>query len=160
MKSLRTGNRQYAALPVRLIGNDDPEVMLITSRETRRWVLPKGWPMRGCTAAEAAQIEAFEEAGLTGDMIGRRPVGTYRYQKTRPAGEPVELRVDVYLMLVRAQLDDWPEKDERDTRWFTATEAAGLVAEKALDKIIRKIPAMKRRKKLRRRAGAGDISPA
>jgi 8-oxo-dGTP pyrophosphatase MutT (NUDIX family) len=149
VKSLRNGKRQYAVLPVRLTADGGVEVMLITSRETRRWVIPKGWPMKSLKPAEAAEIEAYEEAGLEGDIVGRRPIGTYRYVKTMPSGEGVELLVDVYLMLVTHQADDWPERLERDTTWFNPSEAATLVAEQGLDKIIRKMPAMKRRKKLK-----------
>lgn len=147
MKSVRTGSKQYAVLPVQVVAGEI-QVMLITSRGTKRWVVPKGWPMKGRKPGDAAMEETFEEAGLEGEIIGRRPLGSYRYVKGLPSGESVELRVDVYLMLVRTQLHEWPEKAERDTQWFALVDAAALVAEPGLAKIIRKMPAMKRRSKL------------
>lgn len=147
MKISRTGSKQYAVLPVHVAAGEI-RVMLITSRGTKRWIVPKGWPMKGRKPGEAAMVEAFEEAGLEGEIIGRRPIGSYRYVKGLPSGEGSELRVDVYLMLVRNQLEDWPEKAQRETQWFTPLDAAALVVEPGLAKIIRKMPAMKRRSKL------------
>src|SRR5208283_4535871 len=72
---------QYAALPWRIGAGGMRQVMLLTSRETHRWVIPKGWPMKGRKPAEVAAQEAFEEAGLIGQIVGRRPIGSFHYQK-------------------------------------------------------------------------------
>jgi len=154
MKNVRGGRRQYAALPVRLNAAGDVEVLLVTSRGTRRWIIPKGWPIKKLTAAEAAMTEALEEAGLEGEIMSRRPLSTYRYTKDHASGGQLQLRVDVFLMLVSKQHDDWPERDERETQWCTPLDAAALVAEAALGRIIRKVPAMCRRKKFKK-AGIG-----
>ena len=77
MKTPKSGRRQFAALPIRLDDSGGTEVMLITSRETRRWVIPKGWPMKGRTPGQAAMVEAFEEAGLEGDIAGKAKLGSY-----------------------------------------------------------------------------------
>ncbi len=111
------------------------QVMLLTSRETRRWVIPKGWPMKGRKPAEVAAQEAYEEAGLIGKIIGKRPLGTFHYQKQLAKQERLCL-VRVYSFRVERQLDAWPEKPQRETRWFDATEAAALVEEGGLAGII------------------------
>jgi 8-oxo-dGTP pyrophosphatase MutT (NUDIX family) len=106
-------------------------VMLVTSRETRRWVLPKGWPEKKLGPHELAAKEAFEEAGLEGE-IGREPIGSYRYAKRRWNGRTVQCEVDVFPLAVERQLEDWPERAERETEWFTPAEAALLVDESGL----------------------------
>jgi 8-oxo-dGTP pyrophosphatase MutT (NUDIX family) len=106
-------------------------VMLVTSRETRRWVLPKGWPEKRLAPHELAAKEAFEEAGLEGE-IGRESVGSYRYAKRRWNGRTVQCEVEVFPLAVARQLEDWPERKERETGWFTPSEAATLVEESGL----------------------------
>jgi 8-oxo-dGTP pyrophosphatase MutT (NUDIX family) len=68
--------RQFGALPWRIGARGTREVMLLTSRETHRWVIPKGWPMKGRKPAEVASQEAYEEAGLVGRVVGKRPLGS------------------------------------------------------------------------------------
>ena len=77
---------QFAALPWRLTEDGARQVMLLTSRETGRWVIPKGWPMKRLKPSKAAEQEAFEEAGLVGHIAGKRPIGVYHYEKRLPAG--------------------------------------------------------------------------
>ena len=72
---------QYAALPVRHGEDGRLRVMLLTSRDTQRWVIPKGWPMRGREPSEVAVQEAFEEAGLVGTIVSKHPIGSYHYEK-------------------------------------------------------------------------------
>lgn len=127
---------QVAALPYRQ-GPDGVEIMLITSRETRRWVIPKGWPMTGRTRPGAAEQEAFEEAGLSGAIAGE-PVGTFDYLKQRAKAGDIDCRVEVYPLKVAEQAEDWPEKGQRDTRWFDAAEAAEAVDEPELAALIRR----------------------
>jgi 8-oxo-dGTP pyrophosphatase MutT (NUDIX family) len=135
---------QYAALPWRIGTGGMREVMLLTSRETHRWVIPKGWPMSGKKPVEVARQEAFEEAGLIGQMSAKRPLGRYQYQKRLKQGS-IRCEVTVYLLQVEQQLDSWPEKDERTTRWFDANEAATLVDEKGLSEIIEGFAGSRRR---------------
>ena len=127
---------QFAALPFG--AEDAPQVMLITSRETRRWVLPKGWTIKGLKPPQVALREAYEEAGLVGRIVGKRPVGAFYYEKNMTENRQ-SCRVWVFLMRVDNQLDDWPEKDQRETRWFDPLEAAGLVAENDLQDLLRKL---------------------
>src|SRR5947209_19969955 len=78
---------QFAALPFQIGANGQPEIMLLTSRETHRWVIPKGWPMKGRKPAEVAMREAYEEAGLIGRIVSKRPIGNFHYLKRLPKGE-------------------------------------------------------------------------
>jgi len=126
---------QFAALPWRIGDGGTRQVMLLSSRETHRWVIPKGWPMKKRKPAEVASQEAFEEAGLVGRIVGKRPIGNFHYEK-QLAKTTVICQVRVFLFRVERQLDDWPEKSQRETRWFDAEEAAELVDEGGLAEII------------------------
>lgn len=126
---------QFAALPCRIATCGRLEVMLLTSRETGRWVIPKGWPIKGLKPHEVAAREAYEEAGLLGSITGKRPVGIYHYEKQRPRGGLL-CEVQVFLFRVDQQLDDWPEKGQRETRWFGLAEAAGRVDEGGLAELV------------------------
>ena len=112
--------------------------MLLTSWETRRWVIPKGWAMKGLKPHDVAAREAFEEAGLLGRIRGKQPVGIFHYRKQLPT-EPLLCEVQVFLLRVDRQLDDWPEKGQREIRWFDPAEAAALVDEGELAEIVRLI---------------------
>jgi 8-oxo-dGTP pyrophosphatase MutT (NUDIX family) len=125
-----TSAHQYATLPWRRAGQ--LEIMLITSRETKRWVIPKGWPMDGRTNSESAAQEAYEEAGIKGSTT-KESLGFFEYQK-RGKGQ---LRVDVFAMRVTEVLDQWPEAHERTRQWFPSETAAGLVDEPQLAALIR-----------------------
>ncbi len=126
---------QFGALPWRISEGGMREIMLLTTRESRRWMIPKGWPMKGLKPAEVASQEAFEEAGLIGQIVGKRPIGGFHYQKQLTKKERL-CQVRVFSYRVERQLDDWPEKGQRDTRWFEASEAAMLVEEVGLAGII------------------------
>lgn len=126
----RRRGRQCAALPLRE-KDGEVEVLLVTSRETRRWVLPKGWTERRHGAAEQAAVEAFEEAGIRGN-ISAEPIGSYAYLKRTGDGRTLPCKVDVFRMQVAEVLDDWPEKQERERRWFTLPQAAMAVEESGL----------------------------
>jgi len=125
--------RQYGALPYRRL--DDLGILLVTSRETGRWVLPKGWPMKGKKPQAAAAREALEEAGVVG-QIAKRPLGSYPYVKRLADGALVDCVVEVYPLEVQRQLKRWPERRERLTQWFTPLEAARLVHEPELARLI------------------------
>ena len=135
MKPKKAVGIQYAALPWRLVGRR-LEILLITSRETRRWVIPKGWPMKGRTPQQAAAIEALEEAGLSGE-IDPTSVGSYRYLKQLKVDEAAPIQVIVFPLQVTSQLEHWKEKDQRQFAWFRYQKAASLVVEPNLKRLIR-----------------------
>lgn len=135
MKKTKAVGIQYAALPYRLAGRR-LEVMLITSRETRRWVIPKGWPMKGLKPHDAAAAEAAEEAGVVGD-IEPNPIGSYRYLKRLKDGQTIPIQVIVFPLLVQSQIDRWKEQGERQVHWFRHGQAASLVTEPNLKRLIR-----------------------
>lgn len=125
--------RQYAALPYRCVGG--LEILLISSRETRRWVIPKGWPMKGRKPHAVAAREAVEEAGVVG-RIGAKPVGSYQYVKRLSNGAPLLCNVKVFAMMVERQRDRWREQGQRTQQWFPADEAAAAVDEPELRALI------------------------
>src|ERR1700688_4615172 len=127
---------QLAALPFRIGTSGRPEIMLLTSRETGRFVIPKGWPIKGLKPREVAAREAYEEAGLFGSITSKRPIGIYHYEKQFAEGGLL-CEVRVFLFRVDQQLDDWPEKGQRETRWLDLAEAAALVNEGGLAEIVR-----------------------
>ena len=104
--------------------------------------------MKGRTPGQAAMVEAYEEAGLEGDIVRAAKLGSYSYLKRQPDGENREIKVDVFPMMVHRQLESWPEVAERETRWFAVLKAAGMITEPRLAKIIAKAPALVRRGKL------------
>jgi len=110
--------------------------MLITSRETGRWIIPKGWPNAKLRPWQIAEQEAYEEAGLVGKVISKEPVGSYHYQKRLASGAIVACEVKVFLLAVERQLEAWPEKDQRETRWFDPGVASSLVPESDLAHLI------------------------
>ncbi len=111
------------------------EVLLVTSRETGRWVIPKGGRMWDRTPWETALTEAYEEAGVVGD-IDQTPLGAYDYIKFLKSGEGAPCRVTVFALALTEQLDHWPEYDQRQTRWFAWSEAIGAVHETGLRALI------------------------
>jgi 8-oxo-dGTP pyrophosphatase MutT (NUDIX family) len=129
--------KQVAALPVRKGTDGQFEVLLVTSRETGRWVIPKGWPSRRLSDRDAAAREARQEAGVVGTMKSR-PIGTYRYRKVEPAGTRL-LDVTVFLLKVEKEMKRWSEQDQRRRTWFKADAAARRVREPSLQKLIREL---------------------
>jgi 8-oxo-dGTP pyrophosphatase MutT (NUDIX family) len=127
---------QYAALPFRRRAHSRVQVMLVTSRETGRWVIPKGWPMKRKAPHASAAREALEEAGLVG-TVGRDSLGTYSYKKRLNSGAIVTCDVRVFPLEVKRQRKQWLEKEERKFHWFSAKGAADAVHEPALSDIIR-----------------------
>jgi 8-oxo-dGTP pyrophosphatase MutT (NUDIX family) len=127
---------RFAALPWRISEGGLREVMLLTTRETRRWVIPKGWPMKGRRPVEVASQEAYEEAGLIGQTVGNRPLGSFHYEK-RLAKKAILCEVQVFLFRVERQIDDWPERGQGECRWFDANEAATMVEEGGLVEMLK-----------------------
>jgi 8-oxo-dGTP pyrophosphatase MutT (NUDIX family) len=130
------GEAQFAALPWRRRAAGGIEVLVITSRETRRWVLPKGWPMKDRTPAEAAAQEAYEEAGVLGE-IDPQPMGDYGYGKRLRDGVVQDVRVAVFAMEVLVEQMAWPEQAQREKLWTSRDQAADLVDEPELRDLIR-----------------------
>jgi 8-oxo-dGTP pyrophosphatase MutT (NUDIX family) len=127
------GRMQYAALP--WMRDTELRVLLVTSRETGRWVIPKGWPQKGRKSHQAAAREAMEEAGVSG-KIAKSPLGVYTYLKAVADGAQIPCIVEVFPLEVARQAKRWPERHERTTRWFTATEASDAVQEPELRALI------------------------
>ena len=132
---------QYAALPYRRRAGGILDVMLITSRETGRWVIPKGWPVRGLGPSGSAAHEAKEEAGLAG-RVGKRNIGLYRYEKRLADGSVLHVAVETFAFEVEKQSTSWPEQDQRRTQWFSLQEAADAVQEPELSAMILSLAAL------------------
>ena len=128
---------QYGVIPVRAAADGGIEVLLITSRDTGRWVVPRGNPIPGRSPAESAAQEAFEEAGITG-LTEDEPLGRYRYDKRRRDGRSVAAEVLLFRMDVAEVAERWPEMNQRERRWFGVEEAAVAVHESELAQLIRK----------------------
>jgi Na/Pi-cotransporter len=137
------GRVQYAALPFRRRSNFGTEVMLVTSRGTGRWIIPKGWPMRGKAPHAAAAREALEEAGVAG-RIGKESIGSFAHKKVLKEGRVVVCEVHVFPLEVTRQRKTWPEKGKREVQWFSPAEAARAVQEPVLGKIIRNLHKQRR----------------
>lgn len=125
---------QFAVLGYTM-GKSKPRVCLVTSRQTGRWILPKGWPVEGATPVEAVAAEAWEEAGLRG-RVHPQPVGLFSYQKLL---EDVELPVIavVYAMRVFSAASTYPEAHERKRKWFTPRKAAARLSDPEVAPIVR-----------------------
>ncbi|WP_299646065.1 NUDIX hydrolase [uncultured Jannaschia sp.] len=122
--------QQVAAMPLRWNKNS-VEVLMITSRDTGRWIVPKGWTMKGKKPWAAAAIEALEEAGAKGH-VARDVFGTYSYKKMLDDGTALPCNVQVYPMVVERLKSDWKERGERIRKWFPLKKAAKLVDEPEL----------------------------
>lgn len=131
----REPRAQAAALPWRRGEDGAVQVLLITSRETRRWVIPKGWPIKGLKAPKTAAREAMEEAGVEGEIA--KKIGVFHYDKRLGSGRLQRVRVGVYPLKVEIELDSWPEAHERVRLWTSPEDAASLVLEPELAELLR-----------------------
>jgi 8-oxo-dGTP pyrophosphatase MutT (NUDIX family) len=113
-------------------------VLLITSRDTGRWIIPKGNINALTPPSKAAEIEAYEEAGVKGTIEGSIPLGFYTYFKKYGSGEQSPTSVEVYLLRVRKQVKKWPEKRERKLSWVSITEAIELIEEPGVVPLLRR----------------------
>lgn len=127
---------QTGVLPWRLAANNGIEVLLVTSRRSGRWIIPKGWPMPGKSLAEAAAQEAFEEAGVTG-TVDPKPLGSFRHSKQAVGTRDVEVNILVHPMWVDREFQKWPEIGERKRKWFSPKDAAKRVDSLELRELIR-----------------------
>ena len=114
------------------------QVLLVTSRETRRWVLPKGWPITGLIPAAAAAREAWEEAGVEGKVCATA-IGSYTYDKILPNRDALACAVAVFPLRVEFLKSHFPEQKERRRKWFSAEDASHLVAEPELADLLTRV---------------------
>jgi 8-oxo-dGTP pyrophosphatase MutT (NUDIX family) len=130
-------SRQVGALPIRRGPDGALNVLLVTTLQTQRWIIPKGWPLPGRQDWAAAAVEAREEAGVLGEAR-EGSIGSYTYEKRRTTGS-VPVRVSVYLLEVSEELETWPECARRRRAWFTLAEAAEAVHEPELRALLLQI---------------------
>ena len=125
---------QFGALCWRRVG-EKIQVLLITSRRRGRWIVPKGWPVDGSTPAEAAETEAFEEAGVKGKA---QPscLGIFSYNKELDEGEHLPCVVALFPVKVKKIFNDWPEKGERQRKWLSLKKASQKVDDPELGAIL------------------------
>ena len=126
---------QVAAIPMKWTKDGELRILMVTSRDTGRWVLPKGWTMDGHKPWRAAEVEALEEAGVTG-YISREALGDYTYDKRLAGGAVIPCTVRVYPMIVATVKRNWKERKERRRHWFSPEGAAEAVAEPGLTDIL------------------------
>ncbi len=127
---------QVAALCTRKAGSGE-EVLLVTSRDTGRWIIPKGWPIDGLDGAETALQEAWEEAGVRKAVAEEDPVGHFTYDKILKDGSAEPVLTSVYRLRVKELSDDYPEMDERKRSWVPPKTAAKRVNEPELQALLR-----------------------
>lgn len=127
------GALQYAALPWRW-QDGALQILLITS-SSGRWIIPKGWPMDGKTPPEAAAEEAWEEAGVRGE-VSPKSVGVFHFDKLRKSGKTRRLEAQVFPLAVVEEAASWPEADRRQRRWLDQAEAAAAVPHAELSALL------------------------
>lgn len=127
---------QYGALPYRVTQAGWLELLLVTTRETGRWIIPKGWPIKGLQPPKSAAREAYEEAGVRG-VVHAKSIGTFSYEKrlAESAGSVV-CEVRVFPLIVKRQLKAWPEAHEREARWFAADKSLVIIEDMGLRDLI------------------------
>ncbi len=128
-RSKKATRAQFGAIPYRISDGGDLEILLVTTRSTGRWMIPKGWPIEGLTGPGSAKQEAFEEAGVRGS-IDDEAIGSFTYLKLLDdTSLAVQCKVTVYPFLVKKQFKVWPEKSQRKRKWFEARLAMTLVSD-------------------------------
>jgi len=116
--------------------DDEVQVLLVTSKRSHRWILPKGWPMHDVTPAQAALTEAWEEAGVVGN-VKTICLGIFSYQKELSDDSNLPCVVAVFPVKVKALEKSWPEKEQRQRKWYSLKQAADLVDEPELSAILK-----------------------
>jgi 8-oxo-dGTP pyrophosphatase MutT (NUDIX family) len=127
---------QVAALCYRRDGKAN-KILLITSRDTGRWIIPKGWPIDGLNDPEAAKQEAWEEAGVSKGSMSDEAIGHYTYRKSLDDGLDIHVKTMVFPLIVEEISDEFPEADQRERKWVSQGEAANMVDEPELQSILR-----------------------
>ena len=133
---LRPHRVQFAALCTRMM-DGQPEVLLVTSRDTGRWIIPKGWPIDGMDGAGTARQEAWEEAGVKAKSVDPDPVGQFTYDKILKDGSPQPVLTNIYQIQVDSLSDDFPEAGQRERAWMSPQTAAERVREPELQDLLR-----------------------
>lgn len=136
--------KQVGALPVRRNSSGDLEVLLVTSRDTGRWIIPKGWPSARLSDSDAAAREAKQEGGVTG-KISSSPIGGYRYRKLE-VDSARTVDVEVFLLKVKKEKKRWPEQDQRERAWLDVASASRKVREPRLRLLILSLKALPKAK--------------
>ena len=147
-------------MPYRTAGralNAPVSVLLVTSRESKRWVIPKGNLAAGAAPHLAAAVEARDEAGVVG-AVCPTPLGSFRYRKRKGSGASLMADVAVFPLAVSAELDTWKEQSERERRWFNLADAANAVEEPDLADLIRSFGASEFNKAARRTGMFGVVA--
>lgn len=132
----RPARVQTAALCYRT-GKRGKEILLISSRGSGRWILPKGWPIDGLDGAGTAAQEAWEEAGVKPAKVVKKSIGTYHYEKEFDNGATAQVEASVYPIKVDKLVEDYPEVGQRKRNWVAPDKAAELVKEPELQSILR-----------------------
>ena len=127
---------QYGALPYRFTHDAELEILLLTTRQSKRWIIPKGWPIKGLRPAKSAAREAFEEAGVRG-QVGAKLVGFFAYNKILDEnGVRASCEVRVFPLLVKRQSETWPEIEQRVVQWVAPDKALALIEEPELKALV------------------------
>lgn len=127
---------QYGALPYRITKTGSLELLLVTTRQTKRWIIPKGWPVKGLNPAKSAAREAYEEAGIRGAVSGK-PIGVFSYEKRLDEdGSTIPCEVRVFALSVKRRLKTWPEAHEREAKWFEPLHALSALTDEGLRDLI------------------------
>jgi 8-oxo-dGTP pyrophosphatase MutT (NUDIX family) len=127
---------QYGALPYRFTHDAALEILLVTTRQSKQWIIPKGWPIKGLRPAKSAAREAFEEAGVRG-RVGAKSIGLFAYNKSLDGnGVQVSCEVRVFPLLVKRQSETWPEIEQRMVQWVTPDKAVTLIKEPELKTLM------------------------
>lgn len=135
---MKRRTEQIAALPIQYDKKGNARILMVTSRDSGRWVMPKGWTMDGKKPWAAAEIEALEEAGAKGH-ISRKKIGTYEYDKILDDGTALPCRVSLYPMIVQKLKRNWKERHQRKRHWFSPRSAARRVHEPDLAKLLLRV---------------------
>lgn len=138
MKTKKKPTEQIAALPIRYDKKGNAQILMVTSRDTGRWVMPKGWTIDGKKPWAAAEIEALEEAGAKGH-VSTKALGAYHYDKILDDGTALPCRVQLYPMIVQKLKRRWKERHQRRRHWFTPRSAARRVHEPELAALLLRI---------------------
>ena len=123
---------QYGALPFRFNAGGNLELLIVTSRGRGRWIIPKGWPIKGFKPHESAAREAFEEAGIRGE-VATKAIGSFPYEKIiDEEGASIPCEVLVFSLKVKRQLKSWPEAGERELLWIEPKDIVAMIQEDGL----------------------------
>jgi 8-oxo-dGTP pyrophosphatase MutT (NUDIX family) len=140
--------RQVAALPWRLDADGGLEFLLVTSRTSKHWLLPKGWPIPGKSGLESALQEAYEEAGIQAKGP-KTPIGRYPFIKVLHDETELACTMWVYAVSDVSELDDWPEREQRDRMWFTQAEAVSIAFDFNLSLFLSSVSYDRKRERLK-----------